>query len=1291
MLSLLRTLGTASARMLFRRHGLVHSLATVIAKDPHLQPPSTAAQVFDEDLAFAFLTVLCLLLEDGLHQNLELFGPPVLHFLLLVVARGHAAVLRQDSTTAHITPQAKKAVVDAKAAQRAERAASLLGVPIGAAASSSAGAGGGVDAGSGGSGGGGAGVREKLQEWYKPQKAVAAVATAPAPSHSAGFDDFDDEDGGRGSSGRGGRSAGGSAAPALPDSVPTLCSRTGRLPLPRDIRGFINPADVALYLLYRATSVTDDADGTVEAAEAAAAGGGGEAATAEASDNVIATHSAAARDAIRKSCANSGLLVLCVITADCSRCVCEMVHASFPPTPAPAFLASLPDPHAAAAIAAGLPARYVQTVARLRLLLQVLEDVIFVSPDNTAVVATSSVNTAIVRPPAALSPGAAPRRDSDDDVLPQRLTVVCVLMNLVAWCVQHLQKIEATPAQLAAAAIAAGVSGSARAGQKRGRDQASPATGATQDHPLLDIMQGCLRVLINLTNDHRPGCRAVIDSWALPPPAASSPTAGTSASATSKAQVVEGADKDTTATGLHAGWGIALVMRVILAFAASSSASAGASAAMAASKRPKKADETGNATSSSSPTTYASFKQHGDHKLGSSHFDALVHACGLLANCVEHEPRARAALAAHAVPSTSLSSTESSKLMDAVRPALSAAQLSKSGMPALAFLCWLFAQRWHRLELHHHGAEAGQPDAAQTIVDVEAVTAEADKNDHSSEFEADDVVVAAYLALTLGCAMRDEPAAEAIVLAASKHLLLPPAASAFSSELAKVEQVLSAFSTVLRAFLALQTHAGVLTEEAVGHVTAVQGVFDHIKARMGGVDVPSSILTAAVRAEGSGARLAAEAVAAAPAPAPAAAAASWSWSAATSLWRGDKPEAAGPSTSGVANAVTRTVHEVPLHKTRAPAAVPAATMRAPPPPAPAATTTQSLGSSTQRDRSDSGSSSDSFSSHPSRRVESIPASPARTSRPSSSLSAAASLPSPSRVSQLSSRPGVLNAQQASPLAASRSSAGTGSPRSPSGLLGRGASLPANLPSRVQGSGLLDTDADSAPAAVPRPVARTYGAARSTSRLLSATLSVSASESSSDDGAAAAPSRIVAAMTAGAHRTSSATCAAATSSLPPTAASTRAPAYMSPARSLGSVESAGGSPSSLAGRGGGGSSPAALAERLARRAHPQDLVSRASLSWTDGARKGQQEEVDDEDSDEDVGAGGAVARSRVPVTAAPRRPSASLSAASAASAASGPHRSATSTTATTGAARYGSLSARSSAPSASLSADFDFEG
>lgn len=241
-------------------------------------------------------------------------------------------------------------------------------------------------------------------------------------------------------------------------------SRMGGTQPPRALTGAISPTDLALFVISRCCVISDSgaADGaSAEESNSSAA----VAAKSDSTDADIARQSAASRAALRGAANGTGLRVLAALTADAARAVREMGAAAGGDTGGLGAMRAAPSLAAAAAdrgarceallLTAGIAPRYVAAVSRLRLLLGLLEDATFLSFENVAILASIDV------------------------------------------CVSGARQEQFVATLL-------GIVGAARAA----RAAAPPPTSADAD-PLLDLLSAALRVLINITHRHPPGCAAV--------------------------------------------------------------------------------------------------------------------------------------------------------------------------------------------------------------------------------------------------------------------------------------------------------------------------------------------------------------------------------------------------------------------------------------------------------------------------------------------------------------------------------------------------------------------------------------------------------------------------------------------------------------------------------------------------------------------------------------------------------------------------------------------------------------
>ncbi len=285
---------------------------------------------------------------------------------------------------------------------------------------------------------------------------------------------------------------------------------------------------------------------------------------------------------------------------------------------------------------------------------------------------------------------------------------------------------------------------------------------------LADLIHGCLRVLINLTNRQATGCSAIL--------AAVCPIADSA--------LFFPSFKHSSSTL----WGFTSIFRVITSFA-----------------------------SSMSTTTSL------DDLIERSNFDSLVLALGLLANCVEYEPSARESLLHISI------NDEVSSLSSVTRRV----QTNEGRAPAIHYLCSLFFTHYKRLGLRSESMLSSSSVSLNKSQE-ESFTDET----NNSTLNPDDVVVSSYLSLLLGCSMRENKNAQSAVFSALGPLLSSISISNQThqtnltikhTDKPNVVLTIEALSLSLKAFIALQTATGTLTEETIHHVQSVQcEVFDVI-------------------------------------------------------------------------------------------------------------------------------------------------------------------------------------------------------------------------------------------------------------------------------------------------------------------------------------------------------------------------------------------------------------------------------------------------------------------------------
>ena len=310
--------------------------------------------------------------------------------------------------------------------------------------------------------------------------------------------------------------------------------------------------------------------------------------------------------------------------------------------------------------------------------------------------------------------------------------------------------------------------------------------------PLLALFHGFLRVLVNLTNHHAAGCAAVLSASRIEPPVAA---------ATPPAALLDIA-------GLP--WGLSIVIRtVILARSAVDAAVAPVCSGSAV------APQTSNAG-----------------------FDTLVLGLGLLTNCLEHDPDARSALAAGSFRVGALPAADEARVRSLLVQCQAGGKQSTTSFAAsaasasvLALLCDVFCERYVRLGLH------SSDDDSPGVAPVQGPTAGTDDESPGDlGGSADDVVVAAYAGMAICCCMLRHEENQRTVLSMigpavdSSACATAPLATAATCVVRPVlHPGLVALKRVLRVFVALQTSAGVLTDDSLQHILAVEGLLDHIQ------------------------------------------------------------------------------------------------------------------------------------------------------------------------------------------------------------------------------------------------------------------------------------------------------------------------------------------------------------------------------------------------------------------------------------------------------------------------------
>ena len=592
----------------------------------------------------------------------------------------------------------------------------------------------------------------------------------------------------------------------------------GALLLPRGPPGSSTPAprDVALYLLWRVTHVPteDDCIGALDVSDAgdvirgATAGG-------DASMAAIAAAVGATRDAVPTAMQGyaPALLVAELFCAGEAASLWLRGGLSAPPaSPMQATrgksVSSTVRSAAAVALASIVAPRFVAQMRRCLLLLRLLEDISFSGEQNAGALLACRV---------ASSPGhewiicccakGSERREVD---------LVSLLIGLSDAALTFLGGHHFLPSE---------AEGGATTGSSR----------IPEHHPAFEVLLACLRVLVNLSNDNPTGCTSVMSAHAFVGNSSCSDAGG----------------------GSSAGTGLAFPMRLLRIFWA-----AGGRPVTAASISGNCGGMEGSLTAGGitqsrlvhHPVSVRSSDEpavKGEHGSAVAHpglqphawFDALVLACGLLTNVVEHSADARRALShsSWGVPlpeglpySLRARAATAERVLSSFSACESGAvQRVEKHQPVapLLLISLLFVTRFSAVRGLHAAATA-HGDVSQ-VRDGDQLSSDTTKPDMADvPIDADDLVVAGYAAMLLGVAMRRNRTNQIAVLRIVDALLpaepsnptrngVSPLKDEHGFAPSRDHPAISAVSATLRAFVALQGAVGILTEEGAATVAAV--------------------------------------------------------------------------------------------------------------------------------------------------------------------------------------------------------------------------------------------------------------------------------------------------------------------------------------------------------------------------------------------------------------------------------------------------------------------------------------
>ncbi len=476
--------------------------------------------------------------------------------------------------------------------------------------------------------------------------------------------------------------------------------------------GSITPSDLALYIQLRVCKLTDEGGLSSESESGAVAVPEAAFPSTESSDSDMMLQSTAARNSLRLAANGRGLLILALIASDAASTFCKMATSPPPPSASAALMATIQDKATLLALKHGVAPRFTHPLARLRIVLAVLEDALFLSQENTAELA------------AAIVPSRVSSANVSADGSCARNSFVSLLLSIAECSSLWLRGAVSRVSQLDA-----------------------PTTGASDD-PVIDILHAALRVLMNLTNNVPQGCAALL-------------------AAKSISQSHVRADRD---------WGLSVVVQVAVDFQ-SPRVNLKTRSSKSIRVHREEVQSTGMVPS-----------------VSASQFDALVLSVGLLANCIEIDPLAQAGLRRIVVAASDVEALPTS-----------VGRRECGGISALDFFCWLFASRF-----------ASMNEASAAASDVLGDTT----------FNVDDVVLGAYIALLIGVCARSEVSGESRVLESLGNMVRSCDQSAAGTSETPTMIAARMLTFALRAFVAVQTSAGVLTEEALGHISSVQETLD---------------------------------------------------------------------------------------------------------------------------------------------------------------------------------------------------------------------------------------------------------------------------------------------------------------------------------------------------------------------------------------------------------------------------------------------------------------------------------
>lgn len=737
----------------------------------------------DTDLSFGFLTILYLLFLDGTRINVDMVTPSVIHFLLRVIAYGYRDLLSLDPllrsvlpTVVHSTDNNSPTATNGVTEFMDTLQPFVGGVSMNPSVVSKP----------------NLSTNHRTDSSGNIPPTTATTLLKPKSENNTVINEFDFDVPSSSSNGTTRRPVV-RASVTVPETKPEpvqLPSPPSSLILPTTVHGVVQPQDLALYLLARCIRLAEEVDNDDEDIQDIDINN-------HMSERRLTVESLAntmekVREAVRTALNGKGLHILVAISGDAARSIREMAspNSQLPPS----SMQANRRPALALAARFGIAPRYVQAIARLRLGFQVIEDAAFLSGDNTAIIVQLTLMSDILRKPVEHIKTSL-NRNNDASVTLSRCTFISLLLSIVEW----------TSSLLESRGILTNTTGTSSTGTTNSSTPTaastspiSTATAASNDgtvnHPVIEVMQGSIRVLINLTNNYSPGCLEV---------ATTVPFAGLDTN--------DGTATDTNhvVTFDNEAWGLGVIVRVCVMFG---------SQTQVTKTSPTLKKKTEKRSTSATPGVESASSRKGNHGSPGGHFDILMLALGLLVNCIEYETSARNVLSQIFIDAQACHFSDD-QIAQFHAGYYGPLTTNHRKITALSYFAALFVLRYQCLELDNPSVNK---DA--TIESMEEPT---------NTIDTDGITIASYLVFLITCAILESSAMQETVLALIGRFLQyerKRSIGSVSSSKIAITTATTAISQVLRSFVALQNVIGILTEETIQQVQEVENMLQNISS-----------------------------------------------------------------------------------------------------------------------------------------------------------------------------------------------------------------------------------------------------------------------------------------------------------------------------------------------------------------------------------------------------------------------------------------------------------------------------